>query len=95
MSALRERFLHYRIWVVTGGSYLQLRASLPVWKKLVPISLLGDQKGGYMSDCVGGCQKSFVCGIDAGGFCDVLFRVIMTYLIDIDLQNDVCLGLFC
>ena len=80
------------------GGYWRLLPSIAgiftCLEKLVPISLLGD-KGGYMSDCVGGCQKSFVCGIDAGGFCDVLFRVIMTYLIDIDLQNDVCLGLFC
>ena len=95
MSALRERFLHYRIWVVTGGSYLQLRASLPVWKKLVPISLLGDQKADTCRIAWVAVRNLFVCGIDAGGFCDVLFRVIMTYLIDIDLQNDVCLGLFC
>ena len=40
-----------------------------------------------MSDCMGGCQKSFVCRIDAGGSCDVLFGVIMTYPIDLDWNS--------
>ena len=40
-----------------------------------------------MSNCMGGCQISFICGIDAGGSCDVLFGVIMTYPIDLDVNS--------
>lgn len=61
MSALRERFFALQDM---GGYWrflhtFNLQASLPVRKKLVPISLLGDKEGGCMLDCMGGCQKSF------------------------------------
>ena len=32
-------------------------------------------------------RNLFICGIDAGGSCDVLFGVIMTYPIDLDWNS--------
>ena len=73
-------------WLLEALTHLQLQASLPVWKSWFQ-SLLGDKKADTCQIAWVAVRNLFICEIDAGGSCDVLFRVIITYPIDLDVNS--------